>query len=635
MTEQTITQTTGLQLALNRTNKQIAEQATIQSFLNCYLREIGTGGVNEIVEPPSSSTDGSRAEAAIAEVFTRTGAKSLLLCRLSHQAVQLLIGLRYWSPTGRHLCCFPIYYQSAGSHILELDYVTLVALITKELALVNGSNSHQDELLLRVIQSCSNIEQFVQQRRQDIERLYAFNSSFIATEQALVFGHQLHPTPKSRQGFSEQELFTYSPELQGSFPLHYFRAHSSIVQEGSALPQIATALVKQELWSDPAIDADFKRTYCGEDGYALLPVHPWQANYLRYQPAVQQLLNQGLLQDLGLQGRAYLPTSSIRTVYHPDATFMLKLSLNVKITNSVRTNLYKELERSVEVYQILAGEIGKDLRDRFPNFTIICDPAFITLKIDGEPSEGFATIMRENPFLANPATDATCLIALCQDSILGDGSRLSQIIRQLAQEEGRSTTAVSLDWFHRYLKISLEPILWLYFTYGIAIEAHQQNSVLQLQDGYPHRFFYRDNQGYYYRQSFYQQLEAILPGVSQKSQTVCEDAVIDERLCYYLFINNLFGLINTFGVAGLVDERLLLAALRTALAAQPVLIQGSSTLVQNLLYQSHLRCKANLLTRFHNMDELIGPVSTQSVYVEIDNPLHVSTSTVSGGVHVA
>ncbi len=624
MTKQTIAKLT-LQAAVNYTDKQIAEQATIQSFLNCYLREMGTEGINKIIEQPFSAT--SECKPAITEIFALTGTTSLICCTLTHQSVQLWIGLRYWSPTGRHLFSFPVYYQLAGSRVLELDYVTLVALITKELALVSGSNSHQDELLLRVIQSCSNIEQFVRQRRQD-EQLYRFNSSFIATEQALVFGHHLHPTPKSRQGFSEQELLAYSPELQGSFPLHYFRAHHSIVQEGSALPQTATTLIKQEVLSDPAIEADFKTTYCGEDEYALLPVHPWQANFMRYQPAVQQLLNQGLLQDLGLQGRSYLPTSSIRTVYHPEATFMLKLSLNVKITNSMRTNLYKELERSVEVYQLLAGEIGKELGDRFPNFSIIRDPAFITLKIDGEPVEGFATILRENPFLANPNTDATCLIALCQDAISSDGSRLSQIIHQLAQQEGRSTDEVSLDWFRRYLKISLEPILWLYFTSGIAIEAHQQNSVLQLQDGYPDRFFYRDNQGYYYRHSFYQQLDAILPGISQKSQTFCDDVVIDERIGYYLFINNLFGLINAFGVAGLVDEQLLLAELRTALATQSVLRQGCSTLLQNLLCQSHLRCKANLLTRFHDMDELVGSVSTQSVYVAIDNPLS------DGGVYV-
>lgn len=607
--------------SLTRTDKQIAEQATIQSFLNCYLREIGICEAIEIVELSRSKLD-----AALLEIFEREGAGSLIRIPLKHQCVDLLIGLRYWSPTGRHLFCFPIYYQTLDGSKLELDYVTLVALISKELALMNGSHEHQAELMLRIIQSCSNIEQFVQQRRRHSDQLYAFRSSFIDTEQALIFGHHLHPTPKSRQGFSEEELFVYSPELQGRFPLQYFRVHRSIVQEGSALPQTTTALIKQELLSDPSITNEFKTNYCNEDDYALLPVHPWQANFLKQQPAVQKLLQAELLQDLGQQGRAYQPTSSIRTVYHPATAFMLKLSLNVKITNSVRTNLYKELERSVEVYQLLSGLIGQELRDRFSNFTIIRDPAYITLKIDDEPVDGFATILRENPFLASSEADATCLIALCQDSISGESSRLSQIIQQLAQREGRSTDAVSLDWFRRYLKMSLEPILWLYFTHGIAIEAHQQNSVLQLQDGYPHHFFYRDNQGYYYRRSFHSHLNQVLPGISEKSQTICDDAVIDERLGYYLFINNLFGLINAFGVAGLIDERSLLDELRNELIKHTTSAQGCSTLLQTLLCQKRLRCKANLLTRFHNLDELVGPVSTQSVYVEIDNPLYSDES---------
>ncbi|MBE9010068.1 IucA/IucC family siderophore biosynthesis protein [Pseudanabaenaceae cyanobacterium LEGE 13415] len=607
--------------SLTRTDKQIAEQGTIQSFLNCYLREVGNSEAIEIIELSCSKLD-----VDLLEVFRREGARALIRISLKHQRVDLLIGLRYWSLTGRHLFCFPIYSQTLDGSKVELDYVTLVALIAKELALMNGSHEHQAELMMRVIQSCSNIEQFVQHRRSHVEKLYAFRSSFIDTEQALIFGHHLHPTPKSRQGLSEEELFVYSPELQGRFPLHYFRVHRSIVQEGSGLPQTATALIKHELLSDSSITDEFKTNYCNEDDYALLPVHPWQAIFLKQQSAVQQLLQTGLLQDLGLQGHAYQPTSSIRTVYHSEAAFMLKLSLSVRITNSVRTNLYKELERSVEVHQLLSGLVGEELRDRFSNFTIIRDPAYITLKIDDEPVDGFATILRENPFPASSEADATCLIALCQDSISGKGSRLSEIIQQLAQREGRSTDAVSLDWFRRYLKMSLEPILWLYFTHGIAIEAHQQNSVLQLQDGYPHHFFYRDNQGYYYRRSFHSHLNQVLPGISEKSQTICDDAVIDERLGYYLFINNLFGLINAFGVAGLIDERSLLDELRNELIKQTASAQGCSTLLQTLLGQKRLRCKANLLTRFHNLDELVGPVSTQSVYVEIDNPLYSDES---------
>lgn len=592
------------------TDKQIAEHATIQSFFNCYLQETNSG---------EKLCDG---EGAIAQVLTQTHTQELIQCSLPHQRIQILAGLRYWSLTGRHRFAFPIYYQPFDStELLDLDYVTLVALLTKELTLTKGNGDRADELLLRVIQSCQNIERFVRSRRLEEDSLYAWKQSFLQTEQSLIFGHHLHPTPKSRQGFSEDEMALYSPELQGKFALHYFRAHCSLIQQDSTLPKTAVELIKSQLQSDPTVPTEFKTAYCQNDDHALIPVHPWQADWLRHQPTVQQLIQQRMLQDLGTQGKAFLPTSSIRTVYHPDAAFMFKLSLSIKVTNSIRTNLYKELERGVEVSRLLNSPIGEDLRMHFPQFEIIRDPAYVTVRLpdEGEASS-FAAILRVNPFATEPETDATCLIALCQDAIARPDSRLASIIQTLATQEQRSTTEVSIGWFRRYLQISLKPILWLYFTYGIAIEAHQQNSVLQLQEGYPVRFFYRDNQGYYYRQSFHRLLNSILPGISQTSQTVCEDAIADERLTYYFFINNLFGLINAFGVAGLVDERSLLNEVQIALKQCAFLDPGCSLLLQNLT-QSKLRGKANLLTRFHDMDELVGSLATQSVYVEIDNPL--------------
>jgi spermidine-citrate ligase len=611
---QCITTSAMLPININLTDKQIAEQSTIQSFFNCYLRETSTGErIKANTEP---------IEDDINQVFILTKSQELITCYLERQNIQILAGLGYYSLTGRHLFNFPMYYQPGGKNtLLEVDYITLVALITKELALKDGSNRHQEELLVGVIQSCRNIQQFVEQRRQDAEILYTFKSNFIETEQALIFGHPLHPTPKSREGFAVDELPTYSPELKGRFPLHYFRAHQSIVESSSALPQTAIELIKGELLADSEVDGNFKLGYCHSDEYALLPVHPWQANFLLRQPLVQGLLNQGLLQNLGLQGRAFMPTSSIRTVYHADARFMYKLSLNVKITNSIRVIYYKDLKRAVELYQVLNSKIGKELRDRFPQFNIIREPAYITLQIDDEPHTGFASLLRENVFATDSAADATCVISLCQDGMFKDGSRLTNIISTLAKREQLTTDEVSCDWFRRYLKISLEPMLWLYFTYGIGLEAHQQNSILQLQDGYPDRFFFRDNQDYYCYPSFKEQLDCILPGFSNRSYTVCRNAIAaDERLVYYLFINHLLGLINAFGVAGLVDERVLLAEIRTALDKYADINKGGSQLLHQLR-QPQLRCKANLISRFHGVDEILSALATESIYVTIDNPL--------------
>jgi siderophore synthetase component len=88
-------------------------------------------------------------------------------------------------------------------------------------------------------------------------------------------------------------------------------------------------------------------------------------------------------------------------------------------------------------------------------------------------------------------------------------------------------------------------------------------------------------------------------------------------------MNNLLGLVNAFGVAELIDENLLILEVRKALEKHLSLEQGCSKFLENLLNQSQLQCKGNLLTRFHDMDELVGSVATQSVYVTIHNPLAI------------
>lgn len=87
-------------------SKQLAEQATIQSFLNCYLRETG---------------DSNEKKAGMIWIST-----------LENQNIEVLIPVKYWSPTGRHLFSFPIMYQSkGGGKPVPADYLSLVSLLAK------------------------------------------------------------------------------------------------------------------------------------------------------------------------------------------------------------------------------------------------------------------------------------------------------------------------------------------------------------------------------------------------------------------------------------------------------------------------------------------------------------------------
>lgn len=584
--------------AMTRDPEAIAESATVHSFVNCYLRE--TGNYERWAD------DGS-------PLPIETDCETVFRIELSNLGLDLLVPVRYESPTGRHLFELPVY--QALEDWIELDYATLTSLIVQELARSRSGEDSADELLLRVIRSCQNIERYVSER-DDHERRSGFETTFRDAEQSLVFGHHLHPTPKSRQGIAPRNAPTYAPELRGEFQLHYFRAAPEIVSQGSAREESATEWVKSELAASSEIT--------GPDD-ALIPIHPWQAEYVLDQPHVQRAIDAGQLDYLGAHGRAYAPTSSVRTLYNPTSEFMVKTSLNVKITNSVRTNKRPELERGVAISELLDTKLGARLRERFPEFRIIRDPAYLTLDIGDSRESGFECVLRENPFRGEAATNVTPVVALCQDQPAGtDGkptSRLDHIIRTLADREGRTTAAVSKEWFRRYLSISVRPVLWLYLTHGVGVEAHQQNSVIRIEEGYPDRFYYRDNQGYYFCESTYETIDALLTGVGERADTICPDAITDERIRYYVILNNAFGLINAFGCAGLIDEHRLLELLREELRWLQEFDRETSNLLEPLLTERMIPCKGNLLTRFHGMDELEASIENQSVYTDIDNPL--------------
>ncbi|WP_336345048.1 IucA/IucC family protein [Halalkalicoccus ordinarius] len=581
---------------------QRADAATVHALLNCYLRETGEYDV----------LDGGA-------VGVEPGSDGLLRAMLPEQGIELVAPLAYRSPTERHLFVTPVRYRLPNGTVQPVDAATLAALVLKDLSLAGDGDAVPDELLERVLRSKQNVESFVATRADD-DRLYAPEQSFRDAEQALVFGHHRHPTPKSRQGIAARDRATYAPELRGSFPLHYFRAEPDLVTTDSALERSAATWVNDALRDDPAVSASFVAEHV-ESEDVLLPIHPWQADYLLDQPHVRRHLGDGL-EHLGAVGQEFYPTTSVRTLYSETAPFMVKSSLHVTITNSVRTNKRPELERGVAVAELLDTEFGDELEAAFPAFDVVRDPAYLALDVGDDRESGLETILRANPFQGRAAENATPLASLCQDAIAGP-SRLGRVVAGIAEHEGRSTEAVSAEWFRRYLEIGIRPVLWLYLVQGVGLEAHQQNSVLTLDEaGYPDAFRYRDNQGFYFPESLHSTVDAYLPGVGERADTVCADAIADERLRYYVILNNVLDLINAFGCAGLVSERRLLGLLREELErACDRYDRPSSDFLEPLLESPTIPCKANLLTRFRGLDELENDLENQSVYTDVTNPL--------------
>ncbi|MGW6881113.1 IucA/IucC family protein [Streptomyces goshikiensis] len=565
-----------------------AEAAAVEGLLRCWVRETGIG----------------RPDGPVG---------TLLRIPLPASGAALLVAVRYWSPSGWHRFS-PPRFEAAPAHAPALDAVTLAALIARE---GNPAGRGGADLVGRVADSVHRTAEFIADRREHpAPPAPVAGDLFLTSEQSLLLGHPLHPTPKSREGLSEAEVRPYSPELHGSFPLHWLAVAPAALATDSAWTERGRPVPAAQLLGRLAPGLTLP------DGATPLPLHPWQARDLLRRPAVTALRDAGLLTDLGPHGEPWHPTSSIRTVHRPGAPAMLKLSLGLRITNSRRENLRKELHRGVEVHRLLRTGLAEQWQAAHPGFDIVRDPAWVAVNApDGTPVQGLDVLLRHNPFRSGD--DALCVAALTAPRPWPGRttmrSRLAEIVSRLAGATGRSTSAVSAEWFLRYLDHVVLPVLAFDALAGVALEAHQQNTLVILDPaGWPLGGRYRDNQGYYFRASRRAELERRLPGIGAASDTFVSDAITDERFAYYLGVNNVLGLIGAFGSARLADERVLLAAFRRFLGKAA----GLGPLPAQLLDSPTLRCKANLLTRLGGLDELVGPVDTQSVYVTIANPLH-------------
>jgi siderophore synthetase component len=572
-----------------------AETATFQSFANCYMREIDSGkavrhkGFTREIDCVEWVLHGTR-------ILIRAEVISASICGPHHFG---RIWQRALSETVWHLCA----PMPAVQALMRETY--------RNRSTPEGQHGCETELLLRVMDSN-------QQINTNIEHALATpdeRDDFIAAEQSLIFGHWLHPTPKSRQGMTFWQQKTYAPEFQGRFQLHYFAARTDFVTHDSATDRPADHIVTQLAGSSI-------RDFGIRENETLLPMHPLQAQALLLDPDIGGMMRDGNLRSLGPVGPHFTATSSVRTIWSDDADWMLKFSLPVRITNSVRTNGRDELDAGVAMAKLIDRF---DLARQMLSFRIIRDPAFISLEIPGRKESGFETIFRENPFRAQAGKGVVTLAALTAEPVPGRLSRLERLVRQVHAGESGGIAATAALWFCRYLNCAVTPLIELYEKHGIALEAHQQNSLVDIATGYPRIGYYRDNQGFYLSERHRPEIAKAVPESETISSLYFPEADIRDRFAYYLIVNQVFSVISRMAHDGLADEMMLLRILRDHLEKLALSMHGlGRDFIRHILDEADIGIKANLATRLADVDEL-SSVGNHSLYRKMPNPLRLTT----------
>jgi len=585
--------------------KELANRLAMQHLVNAYSQETGKASLFEKYQQNST-------QLAFSQGLT------LLSLPLSLIQAQLFVPLSYVSRVGRHrIAALPQIFQKGQK--LNFSAVAMVSLLLEEL--VQQSEGHVDaaSLVERWIQSRDALQQFLNIRAEDFDALVQVEQGFIESEQALILGHSMHPAPKSRTGFVHEDWQKYSPEACGQTQLYYWLVAPEYIAEGTALEQDFSIQLKQEIkWHLSESELETLATYAH---YKLLPLHPWQARYLQSKVWFKSLKAKLKIIDLGEKAWIFSPTTSVRTLASFNAPWMLKPSLSVMITNSIRVNLAKECHRGEMTHRLWHSELGQSILKQCPTLKAVNDPAWIALQLDGEIIDETICIVRDQPFI--PEQQVTCIASLCQDHPVEERNRFNALFDQIASQQKLNDKAqIAHDWFKIFLNISLSPLMYVYHRYGMAFESHQQNVLVELKDGWPQWLWLRDNQGFYYIEELADEILQQFPELNDKAHAVGSKAFVDERFSYYFFGNTLFGIINAIGATGFVSEQDLLSILQQHLF--DLLKQYSeSSLIQSLLYQPTLPYKGNLLTRLYELDELIAPVENQSVYIPLANPLYI------------
>lgn len=622
----------------------LAEEASFSAFMNCYLREVNAGTWRD-----SASWCEENNMTLVLE------GQELIELHLPFGNARIALDIIYRSIVGRHHFA-NVYLQYLGQggqrnswHKVDLMFVLF--LVVREIyqaqaqrlqkqqpvALNNSSESgshyyydkikkNEQQLLARLIESYQLLTQYIEINRRsstgraaDAQVNRAIEPTalhFIDSEQLALYGHWLHPIPKSRQGISWWQQSHYSPELNGRFQLHYFAVDSALVNQGSILPQQASELILAELTRVTPVEVDAKKI--------LLPVHPLQAQFLLLQGPVKKLLATGALKYLGGMGAEYTPTTSVRTVFNTESECMFKFSIPVRITNSLRTNRKHELRVGTVVEKFMRKS---GFCVAHPEFRIIDDPAYVTVNIEGMEESGFEVILRRNIFRREQGIGICSVLTLVQAPIHGahdqeNRSLLQTLIFDLAEKEQRPVADVAMEWFSRYWHCAIESLILLYDQHGIALEAHQQNSLLDVSQGYPSCYYYRDNQGFYLSNDYREAFAKIEPEMLTITQMYYDDRVTFEGISYYMFINQLFSVIYRLGADGIIEEQVLIEKVKCELKCLLGKLSGvGKRFVEHILNEKQLSYKTNLLARVHDIDELHEGME-RAVYACMDNPLY-------------
>lgn len=376
---------------------------------------------------------------------------------------------------------------------------------------------------------------------------YAINN-YIDSEKKLLLGHPFHPYPKCKMGMELKDIKKYSPEFKGELNLVWIEIDPEMIKTNLSITDLReqlSSLVKFDL-------GNIKDKF-------YIPMHPWQWDNLQKNKKIDQSKIKGTIQG----SHSFNVLSSMRSVFHENSPYILKFSMDIVLTNSVRHLQYEEAVRGKQIETILRGE---KICDQYQSFNIQYEPFFFSLvDVEGRPLVESMVQVREN-FTAEAELDNHFVLAtLCERNPFTNQSKIYGWIKELNLLNKNNERLSQKTWFNAFLENIIKPFIQLACNDGVLLGAHMQNIIIEVKDNIPRSVTYRDCQGTGFSEYGFEKYSSKYPFIGKENGNILNVDEVNKVFGYYLIVNTVFSTISAITKNNADDELYLLNDLKTFL----------------------------------------------------------------------
>lgn len=321
----------------------------------------------------------------------------------------------------------------------------------------------------------------------------AHNNPALLLEQWGTLGHPWHPGYKTKLGLSTDEVIALSPEFQPALqlPLAAIRAdqaHVTFVEETGDYRHWFAQTFPQP-WRQ--WETSLRQLQHDPQAWLPLPLHPYQAQRLIPQKFAAELAAGDLLL-LPNVGFAATPTMSFRTVVPEGSSSLphVKLPVSLRLTSVQRTVSPKSAVMGPRATRLLKTIVAHENGFNGTLDIVAEDIGLHFIDPDDDRARHLSVLYRSNPMAkCTHELFPVPVGSLFADSPMGGRPIVADLVGLSFGDHPKG----AMEFFERYATTVVTATLSAYLLYGIAFEAHQQNSFIVVNRQYePTQLLVRD-----------------------------------------------------------------------------------------------------------------------------------------------